>query len=286
MAAPTVTSLTPSTGVASGGTTVLVAGTGFTGVTAVQFGGISADFEVSGTTLLAATAPVHAAGAVTVTVTNADGTSTDVVTFTYSGSALFTVAEARAFRQGELVDGSLYPTATIEAVEVGIHDWFYRNLGVRFAPYTETDVYRDGTGTRELWVLQHRLLSVTACTIYDSDGTVSETFDADDLADLAVYGEGKILRRQNGTFLAGDRNIKLTFTHGYSAVPYMVKKAALVLLHKELINTDVPNTITQMSDGTMHYSFSVAGRGRTEWNGIPEVDTVFRTYNENIGGVA
>jgi len=84
MAIPTLTSVTPSTGSYLGGTTVLLAGTGFVGTTAVAFDGVAADFEVSSATLLAATAPPHLSGAAGVIVTNATGPSVDVVTFTYT----------------------------------------------------------------------------------------------------------------------------------------------------------------------------------------------------------
>ncbi len=84
MAVPTLTSVTPSTGSYLGGTTVLIAGTGFTGTTAVTFDGVAADFELSSATLLAATAPGHLAGAARIVVTNADGPSTSAVDFTYT----------------------------------------------------------------------------------------------------------------------------------------------------------------------------------------------------------
>lgn len=84
MAVPTVASVTPSTGSYLGGTTVLIAGTGFTGTTAVTFDGVSADFELSSATLLAATSPPHLSGTAQVIVTNADGPSTDAINFTYT----------------------------------------------------------------------------------------------------------------------------------------------------------------------------------------------------------
>lgn len=84
MAVPTLSSVTPSTGSYLGGVTVLIAGTGFTGVTAVTFDGVAADFEVSSATLLAATAPGHLSGAARVVVTNGDGPSTSAVDFTYT----------------------------------------------------------------------------------------------------------------------------------------------------------------------------------------------------------
>ena len=43
--APTVTGLAPTSGPASGGTSVVITGTGFTGATAVQFGGTNAELR-------------------------------------------------------------------------------------------------------------------------------------------------------------------------------------------------------------------------------------------------
>ncbi|MGZ6927941.1 MAG: beta strand repeat-containing protein, partial [Acidimicrobiia bacterium] len=73
---PTVTSVTPSSGPASGGTSVTIAGTGFTGATAVKFGGTAAaSFTFNNANQITATAPAHAAGTVDVTVTTPAGTS-------------------------------------------------------------------------------------------------------------------------------------------------------------------------------------------------------------------
>ncbi|MGZ4712665.1 MAG: beta strand repeat-containing protein [Acidimicrobiia bacterium] len=76
VAAPTVTSVTPSSGPASGGTSVTIAGTNFTGATAVSFGGTAAaSFTFNNANQITATAPAHAAGTVDVTVTTVGGTS-------------------------------------------------------------------------------------------------------------------------------------------------------------------------------------------------------------------
>ncbi|MGW3511167.1 IPT/TIG domain-containing protein [Streptomyces sp. NPDC000994] len=83
MAAPTVSSISPNQGPSSGGNIVTVTGTGFTGATAVQFGGRAAtSFTVlSGTQLTAV--PPSGTGAVNLTVTTGQGTSTQTVTYTY-----------------------------------------------------------------------------------------------------------------------------------------------------------------------------------------------------------
>ncbi|WP_040840876.1 IPT/TIG domain-containing protein, partial [Nocardia brevicatena] len=67
---PTLTSITPTSGSAAGGTSVVLTGTNFTGATAVSFGGTPAtSFTVNSSTQITAVTPAHAAGPVSVTVT-------------------------------------------------------------------------------------------------------------------------------------------------------------------------------------------------------------------------
>ncbi|MBS0516965.1 MAG: IPT/TIG domain-containing protein [Proteobacteria bacterium] len=76
VAAPTVTSIAPTSGPTAGGTTVTITGTNFTGTTAVKFGATNAtSFTVNSATQITATAAAGAAGMVDVTVTTAGGTS-------------------------------------------------------------------------------------------------------------------------------------------------------------------------------------------------------------------
>jgi hypothetical protein len=73
---PTVTAVAPASGPLAGGTAVTITGTGFqtTGTTTVSFGGTAAtSVVVVSATSITATTPVHAAGAVSVVVTNPDG---------------------------------------------------------------------------------------------------------------------------------------------------------------------------------------------------------------------
>lgn len=77
--APSVTSLSPTQGPVSGGTTVTLTGTNFSGATAVEFGGVAAaSFTVDSSTQITAVAPSHAAGTAAVTVTTPGGTSNPV----------------------------------------------------------------------------------------------------------------------------------------------------------------------------------------------------------------
>lgn len=76
--APTVTSLSPNNGVAAGGTSVAITGTGFVSPATVKFGETSAtSVTVNSSTSITATSPAGS-GTVNVTVTDTNGTSTAV----------------------------------------------------------------------------------------------------------------------------------------------------------------------------------------------------------------
>jgi IPT/TIG domain len=73
--APTVTSVSPPTGLVGGGATINIAGTGFSGATHVNFGGSNAvTFTVVSSTQISAVDPTGS-GTVDVTVSTAQGTS-------------------------------------------------------------------------------------------------------------------------------------------------------------------------------------------------------------------
>ena len=71
LAPPVVTSLDVTTGPTTGGTTVVITGTGFTGTTSVTFGGTAAAIVSTTDTAITVTTPAKPAGAVTVVVTTA-----------------------------------------------------------------------------------------------------------------------------------------------------------------------------------------------------------------------
>src|SRR5665213_1722898 len=72
---PRVTGISVTQGPATGGTSVVITGTGFTAATAVSFGGVpAASFTITGDISITAVAPAAPAGPVDVTVTSAGGT--------------------------------------------------------------------------------------------------------------------------------------------------------------------------------------------------------------------
>jgi hypothetical protein len=84
---PTITSSSPPSGPTTGGTTVTIIGTNFTGATAVTFGaaGAAESFTVVSSTEITAVTAAAGAGEHYVTVTTPAGTSADKasVVFTY-----------------------------------------------------------------------------------------------------------------------------------------------------------------------------------------------------------
>ena len=73
---PRVTGISVQEGPTSGGTSVVISGDGFSGVTQVDFGGApAASFTISGDTSITAVTPATSAGQVDVTVTSAGGTA-------------------------------------------------------------------------------------------------------------------------------------------------------------------------------------------------------------------
>lgn len=82
----TATSISPNTGSAGGGETVHITGTNLTTVTGVTIGGTTAAFEIINAFLVRAIVPAHAAGVVSVIVT--DGSSPQTLTNSYTYSAV------------------------------------------------------------------------------------------------------------------------------------------------------------------------------------------------------
>ena len=87
--APTVSSITPTSGPTTGATPVTIMGTGFLAGATVSLGTTAAtSVVVMNSTTITANTPAHAAGAVNVVVTNTDGQSSSPLTngFTYTTS--------------------------------------------------------------------------------------------------------------------------------------------------------------------------------------------------------
>ncbi|HEU5002286.1 MAG TPA: IPT/TIG domain-containing protein, partial [Actinomycetota bacterium] len=167
---PVVTSVSPASGPADGGTTVTINGSNFTGVTAVSFGGAPATglIENGSGTVIAATSPAGS-GTVNVTVTTPAGTSAAVSTdqFAYqSGSSPASISavgheSSGSSEAGEVTSLSISPSAVGNVLMLAIEDKF--TSGPSFMASTVTGggvttwnratsyFTADGIHAQELW---------------------------------------------------------------------------------------------------------------------------------------
>ena len=109
---PSISGLSPSSGVDSGGTSVTLTGVGFTGVSAVTVGGVAASsFTVDSDTQITLTTPAGSAGAQTLQVTNSYGSDTDTFTYTEPASSSRTVpGPVRPWPQATFARGQVVVT--------------------------------------------------------------------------------------------------------------------------------------------------------------------------------
>ncbi len=113
---PTTTSITPSSGLTSGGNVVTITGTNFSGATNVSFGGVSGTgITVINPTVIIATAPAHSSGSVDVTVTTPVGTGTLINGYTYLGASLETTTSVSATPNPSSVGDIVVITAKVSA---------------------------------------------------------------------------------------------------------------------------------------------------------------------------
>lgn len=283
MAAPTLTSIAPASGPTAGGTVVTLVGTSLDTVTAVAFGATPAsDFSALSAVLLVAVAPAGTSTA-SVKVTNPDG---DSGTLAYQFTdGLFTAAEARAFNRGQLADESTYSDSAITSKESEIREWLTRVCGVDFVSTTHTDEYHSGDGTAYLVLDWPRVSSVTAAST--RSGSTWTALTADELADLHAASDATgLLYREGSYWPRGVRNLKLTYVAGYSAVPALVKRAALLIAVAELPTSNVPMQAESWDDGGVSVSFARGDGFNDAWHRIPDVVKAIRLYSHRPPAVA
>jgi hypothetical protein len=116
---PTITGISPSSGSTSGGTSVVITGTNFTGASSVSFGGTAAAiFSVNSATQITATSPAKSAGMVDITVTTAGGTSaiSSSDQFTFIPPGTFTGATNNDWATAANWFGLSVPTSSTDVI--------------------------------------------------------------------------------------------------------------------------------------------------------------------------
>jgi hypothetical protein len=154
VAAPKVTSISPSSGPTAGGTSVTITGTGFTGATTVRFGSVSAMFALKSSTKIVAVSPAQSAGTRDISVITPGGTTVAVTAdrFTYVAAPTVTAISPSSGPKAGGTSVTITGTGFTGATTV----WF-GSVTAKFALKSSTKIVAvapaQSVGTRDIKVL-------------------------------------------------------------------------------------------------------------------------------------
>jgi hypothetical protein len=163
-----------------------------------------------------------------------------------------------------------------------IKERFERICGVAFEPTDEAIVLDGGTS---VLFLPPRIIEIGAVesrsgTDWADLGTLETDFVYDALAGILTYDGSRFPR--------GSRNMRVTLTHGYDAVPRPIKRAALLVLVDELVPSNIDRRAISQANEFGQFQYAVAGGrlgGQRNWTGIPEVNQILEEYRITTVGV-
>jgi hypothetical protein len=201
-----------------------------------------------------------------------------------AGDVLFTLSEARAFDHGALSSETAYPDIAVLTMRDRIAEAFEEITGVAFGTRATRSIC-DGDGSIALWLPSMRCQAVSAVAIRERGTTTWTSFTPDDLADLLLSPNGRLIRETLGSWSYGQRNIRVDYTHGWERVPLEVKRAALWVLRDHLAGNNLPRNALSQVDELGTFQLATPGQ-RGAWFGIPEVDEVLRRYSAKLPGIA
>ena len=222
-------------------------------------------------------------------VTNEDSTDPAVVTIAVgydlvaeAATALFTVAEARAFHASELSDAAEYQDAEIIFTEKEVRAWFEDRFGVSFFPVLHTDELHDGDGTDTLDLDWPLVNSVSAVSL--RSGTTWTDLTADQL-DQIQYSKTGRLTWEGGCFPRAKNAVKVTYIAGHASVPSRIRDAALMITVDELCVNGVPYQAESYDAGGVAYTFGRGDGYNDNWFKFPQVMAAYRAYHMTTPGL-
>lgn len=222
-------------------------------------------------------------------VTNSSGSTATVTVAasvpTESTSVLFSVSDARAFDKGQLADATDFSATSIQDKEAEIREWLERVCGVNFVSTTHTAELHDGDGSDYLMLKWPMVSSVTAISVDGDDLTATQISTTDYSDGLAIDEDKGIITRRSGVFDAGWRNVSVTYVAGFTSVPDLIKRAALMICVSELPASNVPFGADDYDAGGMSVSFGRGDGYSGNWHRIPEVVKAIRLYSYKTPGI-
>lgn len=198
-------------------------------------------------------------------------------------TALFTVAEARAYDKAQLASATDYPSATIIAKEAEVRAFLTRICGVDFIPTAHADEYHDGDGGCALLLDWPKVTSITAASL--RSGVTWTPLTADELAALHVAESG-VLVSEGGHWPRGVGNVKVSYVAGHAAVPPEIKDAALRWCVGGLPTSNVPFAAESYDAGGIDVSYASGDGFNDAWHRDATVRRAIRLYTMRVPGIA
>ena len=198
------------------------------------------------------------------------------------GDVLFTLSEARAFDGAALANESKYPDATLLAWRDRIAEEFEDICGVSFGSRATREVL-SGSGRTSVWLPRMKCQAVSAAALRSH--TTWTALTSDELADLQLEPNGKLVRDVLGVWPEGVRNVRVDYTHGWERVPLGIRRAGLLVLRQYLPGSNLPANAISQVDSLGTFQLSIPGRRENTWFGIPEADEVLGRYRLRLPGV-
>jgi hypothetical protein len=201
-----------------------------------------------------------------------DGVAQSVTTYAeIVGGYLFRVDTARAFGDRVLSDTTRYPDADIEAMRVEITDMFQQICTVSFVPRYARDVL-DGTNDDSIDLTNRRPRRIIS-------GSISGTaLTSQQIADIALYPGGRAVFISGTWWPWRRQSITLAYEHGWPSTPPDVGYAALVLCRYQLVSNDISDRMIAFDNDLGTVRLSVPGVQFP--TGIPIVDATLARYDE------
>ena len=203
-------------------------------------------------------------------------------------TALFAVADARSFIDSGLMplaDTGTFTDAAITAAEVVVRKRFEAACRTAFIPTAVTESL-DGTTSNVLRVshknptreVPRQPLTVSAASI---DGTA---LTATELAAVKAHPDGRLVRTDGLTWSSStgyqDLAVSVTYVYGWTAVPDLIERAALLYCVRILAQGELPLGAADYAEGGRAVRFPYPGV-RPHWTGDDEVDSILAEYEED-----
>jgi hypothetical protein len=142
---------------------------------------------------------------------------------------------------------------------------------------TSRTEYYDGDGTDTLLLKAYPI--TTVATVYVDPDRDYESTDLLDSGDYVYYGMDGTVKTDGALFSSGNKSVKITYTGGYTSIPYDLQLAI-----KELVmfwykrNTDKRVGVSSISVGDKNVSYE---------KDVPQsVLSIFNRYKDHRGLVA